>query len=158
MLRAEKIDFHVHSASHDEAGLTALIKSNRSAGIIKAVLLALRTTHSTVDDVRRVNDWVLSAATRYPGEIVPFVTVLESDPGAGEMLREYVGRGARGLKLIGWTGACIKQHDYDLNSTTMRECFAVAESHGLPVVLHLCALLPTLDRTQHCRGRHCVMC
>lgn len=137
LLQAPKIDFHVHCANGDEEGLEALLRSNRSAGISKAVLLSLRSWDASVKDVRHANDWVLSACARHASELIPFVTILESDEGAAAMLREYVSRGARGLKLIGWTGACIRRFDYDLLGPTMRSVFAVAEECALPVVLHL---------------------
>lgn len=137
LLQAPKIDFHVHCATGDEEGLAALLRSNRAAGILQAVLLALRSLHATIEDVRRANDWVLSACARHASELIPFVTILESDIGAAAMLRDYSDRGARGLKLIGWTGACIRRYDYDLLGPTMRAVFATAEECALPVVLHL---------------------
>lgn len=147
-LQAEKIDFHVHCASGDEAGLAALLRCNRSTGISKAVLLALRNPQATVEDVRRINDWVLSASARHPSEIVPFVTILESDEHAATMLREYVDRGACGLKLIGWTGACIRQFDYDLLGPTMQAVFQTAEACSLPVLIHLYLGIADEDESQ----------
>lgn len=152
LLRAEKIDFHVHCTVGDEAGLDSLLRCHRSTGVSKAVLLALRSPQATVDDVRRANDWVLASCARHARELIPFVTILESDKDAATMLREYVHRGAKGLKLIGWTGACIRRFDYDLLGSTMRAVFATAEEFCLPVVVHL--YLGIADEDDSAEGDH----
>ena len=134
---AMKIDFHQHCVTGDESGLESLLRANRAMGVRKAVLLALRVPGSTAADVTRANDFVLSAAQRHSSELIPFVTIIEDDPNAASMLSECVARGARGLKLIGWSAAFIRAHDYDLCSPVMRSVFEVCEAHCLPVVAHI---------------------
>ena len=60
-------------------------------------------------DVRRRNDWVLAMGEKYPGEVVPFVTVIEDDPRSPQMFASALNRGAKGLKLIGWHSAYVKK-------------------------------------------------
>lgn len=87
--------------SHDEEGLEALLAANKSWGVKRCVLLSLRLPKTGRRDVRARNDWVLAMAQKHT-EIVPFVTVIEDDPKAAVMFQDYVSRGAKGLKLIGW--------------------------------------------------------
>ena len=136
-LLAVKIDMHQHCTACDDDGLATLLKANKACRVRCAVLLALRPPGSTVADVRRANDWVMSAAARHPSEIVPFITVLEDDPGASAMVREYASKGAKGVKLIGWAERYIKAHDYDLRSEAMLGVWAAAEELHLPVVAHI---------------------
>ena len=77
------------------------------------------------------------AAARHPTKLVPFVTVVEDDPQAAEVLRECIRRGARGLKLIGWAGRFIAEHDYDLCSDGMMAVYRVAAEAGIPVLVHV---------------------
>ena len=135
-LLAQKIDIHQHCTACDDDGLATLLKANKACRVRCAVLLALRPPGSSVADVRRANDWVMSAAAR-PSEIVPFITVLEDDPGASAMVREYASKGAKGVKLIGWAERYIKAHDYDLRSEAMLGVWAAAEELHLPVVAHI---------------------
>jgi len=131
-----KIDFHQHCVSGDEEGLQALLATNAEWGIEQCVLLSLRLIKSTRSDVRSRNDWVLKMASKYP-QVVPFVTVIEDDPLAGRMFEECLGRGARGLKLIGWHSEYIRKHDYDLCNPALMNVFQLAAARGVPVLLHL---------------------
>lgn len=131
-----KIDFHQHCISGDEEGLQALLAVNAEWGIERCVLLSLRLIKSTRSDVRSRNDWVLKMASKFP-QVVPFVTVIEDDPLASRMFEECLGRGARGLKLIGWHSEYIRKHDYDLCNPALMDVFRLAAAHSVPVLLHL---------------------
>ena len=135
-LGMRKIDFHQHCTMGDEEGLRQLLRANSSTSIDAAVLLALRSPDGGVDEAIQANDWVLSSASRHPC-LLPFVTVVEDDPNAPEMLASAISRGARGVKLIGWAERFIRQHDYDMRSPPMMAVYALASSHGLPVLAHV---------------------
>lgn len=128
------VDAHQHAQADDDEGLANLHRVNTELGIRHAVLLALRQPGSDRRDVQRRNRWVLAAARRYRGAFIPFVTVVEDDPGAATMLAAAIDEGARGLKLIGWAGAFVKAFDYDLRSEAMSAVFRVAESRGVRVI------------------------
>eukprot|EP00747_Dinoflagellata_sp_TGD_P105738 gnl/TRDRNA2_/TRDRNA2_169645_c0_seq1.p1 gnl/TRDRNA2_/TRDRNA2_169645_c0~~gnl/TRDRNA2_/TRDRNA2_169645_c0_seq1.p1 ORF type:complete len:506 (-),score=98.60 gnl/TRDRNA2_/TRDRNA2_169645_c0_seq1:229-1746(-) len=137
--RVRKIDFHQHCMPDDEEGLMALLEANRAWGVEKSVLLSLRLPRSSRRDVKARNDWVLDVASRQdlPCEVIPFVTIIEDDPQAAKMFEECLERGARGLKLIGWHSAYIKQFDYDLRLPSLMEVFRLAASWKVPVLMHL---------------------
>ena len=131
------IDCHQHCQANDAEGLENLHRINVACGVIHAVLLALRQPGSDVSDVQRRNRWVLDASRRYGSHFIPFVTVIEDDPGAAAMLESAIEQGARGLKLIGWAGTFIKQFDYDLRSEVMERVFCVAEARHVPILAHV---------------------
>ena len=131
------IDCHQHCQANDAEGLDNLHQINVACGLIHAVLLALRQPGSDASDVQRRNRWVLDASRRYGSHFIPFVTVIEDDPGAAAMLESAIEQGARGLKLIGWAGTFIKQFDYDLRSEVMERVFCVAEARHVPILAHV---------------------
>lgn len=135
-LRAAKIDFHQHCTVGDDNGLASLLSSNAACRVERAVLLALRTPGGSAADARRANDWTLAAAARHK-TLVPFVTVVEDDPEAVEMLRDGIARGACGVKLIGWAGKFIAAHDYDMRAESLMAVYRLAAAHGLPVLAHV---------------------
>lgn len=132
----QKIDFHQHCMHGDLEGLEALMAANAAWGVYRAVLLSLRFPRDTRREVRRRNDWILAMGQTYDA-LIPFVTVIEDDPGAADMFKEYLVRGAKGLKLIGWHSNYIKQFDYDLRLPSLLAVFRLAEAWGVPVLVHL---------------------
>merc|ERR1712032_514906 len=88
-------------------------------------------------DVRARNDWVLCKAEENPDMIIPFVTIIEDDVKAPKMFNEYIDRGAKGLKLIGWHSNYIKKYDYDLKFPSLMEVFRIAAKRCVPVLFHL---------------------
>jgi len=120
----------------DMSGLRTLLEANRRWGVQRSVLLSLRQLKSTRQDVDFRNEWVLAMAQRY-SQIVPFVTVLEDDPNAAQILEKCIAKGAKGLKLIGWHSNYIKEYDFDLRRPSLVDAFRVASRHRIPVLLHI---------------------
>lgn len=143
------IDCHQHCQVDDAEGLDTLHRINVALGVSHAVLLALRHPGGDAKDVRRRNRWVLDASRRYGGaHFIPFVTIIEDDPGAAAMFESAIEHGARGLKLIGWSGTFIKQYDYDLRSSVMKSVFRLAEARRVPILAHVwlgCQHVPHRD-------------
>jgi hypothetical protein len=64
------------------------------------------------------------------------------------MFESAIEHGARGLKLIGWSGTFIKQYDYDLRSSVMKSVFRLAEARRVPILAHVwlgCQHVPHRD-------------
>ena len=72
-----------------------LLASMDEAGIAASV--ACGFAWSDAELCRRHNDYLLEAAARAGGRLIPFCTVLPSDDGAGDEFKRCAARGARGL-------------------------------------------------------------
>lgn len=125
---ASLFDAHTHIGSNDPDGA-------RLSGAELIEILAPLDARGVVfamhepDGYGAANDLILSEAASSDGRLVPFCRLNPSDGAVAELTR-CIDRGARGIKLH------PRSDDFAMNSAEVREIFAVAEEHRLPVLIH----------------------
>jgi predicted TIM-barrel fold metal-dependent hydrolase len=85
-----------------------------------------------VEQCRRENAYLLESAHRYPGRIIPFISLPQEGKAAIAELEQGTRAGARGIGEMapGTYGASL------WNIETMRPLFAAIKKKGLPVIIH----------------------
>jgi predicted TIM-barrel fold metal-dependent hydrolase len=88
---------------------------------------------------REANDVILAEAEQSEGRLVPFCRLNPNDRAVAEAKR-CVELGARGIKLH------PRSDDFLMGSPEVREIFALANEHRLPVLIHAGRGIPALGR------------
>jgi uncharacterized protein len=152
---------HLFSPTIAEAGSYPLVDAARMAelldagGIRKAVLLSLaysygnpnrpnqRSIERELELVRAENDWTAAQAARLPERFVAFCSVNPLKPYALDEIARCAAdpQLKRGLKLhIG--NSDVRMHD-PAHVARLREVFALANQHRMPIVVHLRSTIST---------------
>ena len=129
-------DAHTHIGSNDPDGASCTdqeLLSLLAPLEAKAVVFAMQEP----DGYREANDAVLSCAAASGGRLVPFCRLNPRDDPVGEASR-CVARGARGIKLH------PRAEAFGLDEAAVREVFAFAHEHRLPVLIHAGRGIPAL--------------
>jgi len=108
-----------------------LIRAMDASGVDSAV--TLNFGWSTPDLCQETNDYILDAARRYPGRLIPFCTV---QPKSGLLARREIERcraaGAQGIGEL-----MPDAQEFDLGDRdVMREVAEAAKEAGIPVLTH----------------------
>jgi predicted TIM-barrel fold metal-dependent hydrolase len=74
---------------------------------------------------------VLAAATRYPEQFIPFLSVNPRRPGALDLIDEYVEKGCRGAKFL------QNYWGVDLNEERFRPYYEKLKEKGIPLIIHI---------------------
>jgi uncharacterized protein len=88
--------------------------------------------------ITTVVDQALALAAAHPGRLIPFAGIDPRRDGALELVRDWLDRGARGLKLYPSCG-------WDPTSAAALEVYALCEERAAPVLFHTGHPLPVLD-------------
>ena len=125
-----KIDMHEHYYAGGNVDL--FLRALGCLGISKVVLLP--TAFAPDNEFYKVN-WagLMMWAKQYPDQIIPFCTIDEADPHAGELVEQYILEGAKGIKLI---GGHPDYYDEPLNSTNLYNVYEMAAKYDVPVLIH----------------------
>jgi predicted TIM-barrel fold metal-dependent hydrolase len=125
-----KIDMHEHYYLGGNVDL--FLRALGCFGISKVVLLP--TGFAPDNEFYKAN-WagLMMWAKRYPDQIVPFCTIDEADPHAGDLVQQYILEGAKGIKLL---GGHLDYYDEPLNSTNMYKVYEMAAKYDVPVLIH----------------------
>lgn len=131
------INVHEHLESRDD--LPALLEAMDRLQIEKTVLLGTpsATFNPLVREFREYesnNELILEIAKNNPNRFIAFVTVDPQDPRKLERLKDYLTRGARGVKL--YSGHRMF-HDLPLDSPEMEPVYEFCQRNKLPVVFHV---------------------
>lgn len=138
------IDVHEHVS--DVAAARRLLRVMDLRGIRLACLMGSSTFTLTgnspgFNGYRENNEQLLQIKARWPGRFAAFVTINPADAGQFELLRQYVARGADGLKLYlghgGTIGDSERFHSMPLDDPRLDRMWSWLESTQLPVVLHV---------------------
>jgi predicted TIM-barrel fold metal-dependent hydrolase len=135
-----KIDMHEHY--YISGNVDLFLRALGCFGISKVVLLP---TGLPPDNKFYKLNWagLMMWAKQYPDQIIPFCTIDEADPHAGELVKEYILEGAKGIKLI---GGHPDYYDEPLNSENMYKVYQMAAEYDVPVLIHGSLInLPELD-------------
>ncbi len=77
---------------------------------------------------------LLAAANEHPDAIIPFCTIYPGDPQKLEKIKEFVARGAKGLKLYNGHG---NFHSSPMDTEDMMPVYAYCAETGLPICWHV---------------------
>lgn len=92
------------------------------------------STRALESDWRLGNDEVLAAAAESDGRLIPFVTIDSVQPGSTELLKEYSGAGARGIR-------CYPSHHHNTLPQHLEPLCQAAKEQGMVVTLVLRAIM-----------------
>ncbi|MUL49885.1 amidohydrolase family protein [Mycobacterium sp. CBMA293] len=128
-----------------EAGLvdqdgTRMVQRMDEADVDLSVLLPIDwgPDFTTPTPITAVVDAMFDIADAHPRRLVPFGGIDPRRPQAAELVTEWFGRGARGLKLYPSCG-------WDPTSDAATEIYAICEANRRPVLFHTGHPLPLLD-------------
>jgi uncharacterized protein len=125
-----KIDMHEHYQVTGNVDL--FLRALGCFGISKVVLVP--TGLPPDNKFYRLN-WagLMMWAKQYPDQIIPFCTIDEADPHAGELVERYILEGAKGIKLL---GGHPYYYDEPLNSENVYKVYEMAAEYHVPVLIH----------------------
>ncbi len=86
------------------------------------------------------NEEMLRIAARWPDRFLVFPTLLPSEPGNLERVKDYVARGAQGIKLYLGHGESTGKgpfHEMPLDDERLKPFYHYAESTQLPLMYHI---------------------
>lgn len=83
------------------------------------------------------NEDLIEIVKKYPNRFIAFPTIFTYDDNKLELLKDYISRGAIGLKLF--TGHYASFHDYlgPLNHSTMDPVYEFCERERIPIIWHV---------------------
>jgi predicted TIM-barrel fold metal-dependent hydrolase len=144
-LEVARPDFKIVNA-HDhlymEKHLDNYFPAAEEMGIVRTLFVASSTyTFLGVGHESKVNEgnaWsseeILRCAEKYPGKIIPFVTLHPDDPDKVALLEAYKERGAMGLKLYTGHG---NFYDRALDAPDMLPVYEWCEANAFPLCWHV---------------------
>ena len=86
------------------------------------------------------NEVVLGLSQMEPDRIIPFVVIYPEDEDAPQKLRNFVARGAKGVKLFAGHGASHGHgpfHTMPLDDPRLTAVYEIIKEHNLPVLFHV---------------------
>lgn len=138
------IDMHEHIMNLELAGL--FLKAMDELKIQKTVLAGTSTFTFTLSNkygfehYLEHNEEILRIAKKYPDRFIPFPTLDPTELDNLNRLKDYVRRGAHGIKLyVGHGGSTGKGpfHSMPLDDPRLRAIYAYCQEHQLPILLHI---------------------
>lgn len=138
------IDIHEHVL--DEKHALMIKKSMDELGIQRTCFVASSWYTFTLDNkygferYKENNEELIRIRKKYPDRFCAFVTLDPPEPGNLELLKDYVARGADGLKLYLGHGASTGKgpfHMMRLDDPRMLPIYAYAQEVQLPIVFHI---------------------
>lgn len=137
-------NMHIHIQSNDEKA-EILVQSMDDVGIEWTLVLASpymtiwgRAHPDNPDDnfshYEESNDFVLDLAERYPGRIIPYITLDPEETDNLERLKDYIDQGACGLKL--YSGHSVF-YDLPLDHPNMLPVYEYCEREQFPILWHI---------------------
>jgi predicted TIM-barrel fold metal-dependent hydrolase len=142
--RFKIIDVHEHVV--DEKHALMLEKSMDEYGIQRTCLVASSWYTFTLDNqfgferYKENNEELIRVRKKYPDRFCAFVTINPPEEGNLELLKDYVARGADGLKLYLGHGASTGKgpfHMMRLDDPRMLPIYEYAQEVQLPIVFHV---------------------
>lgn len=136
-------DFKVcnaHEHLYMESHLGKYLEAARKAGIARTLFVAspeFTLMGGDKDKVKGMDtntELLLDMAAKYPGKIIPFCGVPLDAPNKVDMMKEYISRGAKGLKLYSGHGSF---YDRQLDCDEMLPVYAFCEETGFPICWHV---------------------
>jgi predicted TIM-barrel fold metal-dependent hydrolase len=158
--RFAAVDVHVHIQTAED--VERLLAAMDERGIRRSCLLGSpRVTfdhrgHEGFDGFHENNEVLLAAKKRHPDRLCAFVTLHPTDADIVEQLRDYVARGADGLKLYLGHGASAGSepfHVMALDDARMMPLYDYAERIQLPITMHV-DLVQYYDELERVMERH----
>ena len=147
------IDVHEHVETEEDFKL--LLAAMDRYGIARSCLMAATKYTFTLDrrygfeQFKENNEILLQLKKKYPDRVCAFVTIAPEDEGNLELIKDYVARGADGLKLYLGHGEGTGKgpfHVMALDDERMSPIYAYAESIQLPILMHI-NLIKYMDET-----------
>jgi predicted TIM-barrel fold metal-dependent hydrolase len=147
------IDVHEHVET--EKDLKLLLEGMDRYGIQRTCILAATKYTFTLDrkygfeQFKENNEALLKMKEKYPDRVCAFVTIDPRDEGNLELLKDYVARGADGLKLYLGHGESTGKgpfHVMPLDDPRMLPLYKYAQDIQLPVLMHI-NLIKYMDET-----------
>ncbi len=138
------IDVHEHLKGEEEA--TRLLAEMDKLGIRRTILMASTIYTLTLNPIygfegfKENNEALLAVEKKWPDRFATFVTFNPLDEGNLELVKDYVARGADGVKLYLGHGEKTGKgpfHVMPLDDPRMEPFWAYAEETQLPVVVHI---------------------
>jgi predicted TIM-barrel fold metal-dependent hydrolase len=138
------VDIHEHVQT--EADVTKLLRARDKLGVQRACLMATSIYTFTLNNkygfeqYKENNEEILRLRSSYPDRLCAFVTFDPAESGGVELVKEYVSRGADGVKLYLGHGAETGKgpfHVMPLDDPRMERFWRYAEESQLPVLLHV---------------------
>ncbi len=128
-----------------EAGLidpdgTRMVSRMDEAGVDASVLLPIDwgPDFTGTLPITTVVDQALALSSAHSGRLIPFAGIDPRRDGALDLVRDWLDRGVRGLKLYPGCG-------WDPTSTVAMEIYALCQERRAPVLFHTGHPLPVLD-------------
>ena len=136
---------NVHEHVMGDSELQPLLSAMDNVGIERTVVLGspvytfkLGTNGFTRHDDN--NEVVLGLSQMEPDRIIPFVVIYPEDEDAPQKLRNFVARGAKGVKLFAGHGASHGHgpfHTMPLDDPRLTAVYEIIKEHNLPVLFHV---------------------
>lgn len=142
--RFKIIDVHEHLKGEEEA--QRLVAEMDKLGIQRSMLMASTIYTLTLNPIygfegfKENNESILAVEKKYPDRFATFVTFNPEDAGNLELVKDYVARGADGVKLYLGHGEKTGKgpfHVMPLDDARMEPFWAWAEEVQLPLVVHI---------------------
>lgn len=142
--RFKVIDVHEHLKGEEEA--TRLLGEMDKLGIQRSMLMASTIYTLTLNPIygfegfKENNESILAVEKKWPDRFATFVTFNPLDEGNLELVKDYVARGADGVKLYLGHGEKTGKgpfHVMPLDDPRMEPFWAWAEETQLPLVVHI---------------------
>lgn len=142
--RFQIIDVHEHLKGEEEA--VRLLAEMDKLGIKRTILMASTIYTLTLNPIygfegfKENNEAILALEKKWPDRFATFVTFNPLDEGNLELVKDYVARGADGVKLYLGHGEKTGKgpfHVMPLDDPRMEPFWAYAEETQLPMVVHI---------------------
>lgn len=125
------IDMHEHFTSGGNMGL--YLSLARSFGIRKTVFVATGSAPNN-SGYKTNTTAVLKQQKKYHGKVIAFCGANTKDPGTVAIFEKCLNEGGKGLKLISGHPSFYTE---PIDNETTRRLFELAESHNVPVLMHV---------------------
>lgn len=114
------------------AGVEDLIASMDESGVERSVICGFPWSQPDLCSLH--NQYLMESASRYPGRLIVFISLLFSNPGWSEReLNRWIKDGARGAGEIAFYRQEMTSQDID----SMRPVLTRMEKEGIPILLHV---------------------
>ncbi len=119
-----------NSKGHKFATVEDLLQEMERSGVEMAAISGFAARDQGL--CRLMNDYVLDAARRYPGRLLPMAVVSPGQRGLEEEISRAVGKGAAGVgELFPWG------QDFSLDGKAARRLAGFCREAALPLLLHI---------------------
>jgi predicted TIM-barrel fold metal-dependent hydrolase len=114
------------------AGVEDLIASMDESGVERSVICGFPWSQPDLCSLH--NQYLMESASRYPGRLIVFISLLFSNPGWSEReLNRWIKDGAKGVGEIAFYRQEMTSQDID----SMKPVLTQMEKEGIPILLHV---------------------